>query len=95
MEGSFADAANNHGFKRSRWRRLVNQKIQDYLIAAIQNIRILVKHVKQRPFAVIANISELYLTFLEYFEKFSTNFKNNIFLGKIYYINKLKIKFLI
>jgi len=22
MEGSFADAANNHGFKRSRWRRL-------------------------------------------------------------------------
>lgn len=40
MEGSFADAANNHGFKRSRWRRLWRQQIQDYLIAAIQNIRI-------------------------------------------------------
>ena len=43
MEGSFADAANNHGFKRSRWRRLWRQQIQDYLIAAIQNIRILLR----------------------------------------------------
>ena len=41
MEQSFADAANNHGFKRARWRRLWRQQIQDYLIAAIQNIRIL------------------------------------------------------
>jgi hypothetical protein len=41
VEQSFADAANNHGFKRSRWRRLWRQQIQDYLIAAIQNIRIL------------------------------------------------------
>lgn len=41
MEQSFADAANNHGFKRSRWRRLWRQQVQDYLIAAIQNIRIL------------------------------------------------------
>lgn len=41
LEGSFADAANNHGFKRSRWRRLWRQQIQDYLIAAIQNVRIL------------------------------------------------------
>jgi hypothetical protein len=43
MEGSFADAANNHGFKRSRWRRLWRQQIQDWLIAAIQNIRTLLK----------------------------------------------------
>src|SRR3989441_1890983 len=43
MEGSFADAANNHGFKRSRWRRLWRQQIQDWLIAAIQNIRILLR----------------------------------------------------
>jgi len=43
MEGSFADAANNHGFKRARWRRLLNQQIQGYLIAAIQNIRILLR----------------------------------------------------
>src|SRR6266705_566809 len=44
MEASFADAANNHHFKRSRWRRLWRQQIQDYLIAAIQNVRILLKH---------------------------------------------------
>jgi len=44
MEGSFADAANNHHFKRARWRRLWRQQIQDYLIAAIQNVRILLKH---------------------------------------------------
>ena len=43
IEGSFADAANNHHFKRSRWRRLWRQQIQDYLIAAIQNVRILLK----------------------------------------------------
>src|SRR5881396_1520560 len=41
IERSFADAANNHHFKRARWRRLWRQQIQDYLIAAIQNIRIL------------------------------------------------------
>jgi hypothetical protein len=41
MEGSLADAANNHHFKRARWRRLRNQQIQDYLIAAIQNVHIM------------------------------------------------------
>lgn len=44
LEGSFADAANNHGFKRARWRRLWRQQIQDYLIATIQNVRILLRH---------------------------------------------------
>ena len=48
MEQSFADAANNHGFKRSRWRRLWRQAIQDYLIAAIQNVRILLRHLGRR-----------------------------------------------
>jgi len=49
LEGSFADAANNHGFKRARWRRLWRQQIQDYLIAAIQNIRILLSRTGLRP----------------------------------------------
>ena len=44
MEASFADAANNHHFKRARWRRLWRQQIQDYLIAAIQNVRILLAY---------------------------------------------------
>lgn len=43
MEGSFADAANNHGFKRARWRGLWRQQIQDWIIAAVQNLRILLK----------------------------------------------------
>ena len=49
MEGSFADAANNHGFKRSRWRRLWRQQIQDYLIATVQNARILIRHTRCTP----------------------------------------------
>ena len=54
MEGSFADAANNHGFKRARWRRLWRQQIQDYLIAAIQNIRILLARTVLKPAASAA-----------------------------------------
>jgi hypothetical protein len=52
VEGSFADAANNHGFKRSRWRRLWRQQIQDWMIAAIQNVRILMKRTVGKSKAV-------------------------------------------
>jgi len=38
MEGSFAQAANQYHFKRARWRRRWRQQIQDWLIAAVQNI---------------------------------------------------------
>lgn len=41
MEGSFAHAANRYHFKRSRWRRLWRQQIQDWLIAAVQNLALL------------------------------------------------------
>ncbi|MBL9191622.1 MAG: transposase [Opitutaceae bacterium] len=41
MEGSFARSSNLHHFKRARWRRLWRQRIQDWLIAAVQNIAIL------------------------------------------------------
>jgi transposase len=51
MEGSFADAANNHGFKRARWRGLWRQQIQDWLIAAIQNLRILMTRRPDGPSA--------------------------------------------
>lgn len=44
IEGSFADAANNHGLKRARWRGLLRQRIQDWLIATVQNLRILIKY---------------------------------------------------
>jgi len=52
MERSFADAANNHHFKRARWRGLWRQQIQDYLIAAIQNVRVLLAH--QNPSKSVA-----------------------------------------
>jgi len=54
MEASFADAANNHHFKRARWRRLWRQQIQDYLIAAIQNVRILLAHQNPKRSAAAA-----------------------------------------
>jgi transposase len=43
-EGSFADAANNHGFKQARWRGIMKMTIQNLLIAAAQNIRKLLRH---------------------------------------------------
>jgi transposase len=58
MEGSFANGANNHGFKRSRWRRLWRQQIQDYMIAAIQNVKILINHLEKDRKAAMACISE-------------------------------------
>jgi transposase len=54
MEGSFADATNCHGFKRSRWRRLWRQKIQNHLIAACQNVRILIRNGLPRPVAAVS-----------------------------------------
>jgi transposase len=54
MEASFADAANNHHFKRARWRRLWRQQIQDYLIASIQNVRILLAHQNPKHGAAVA-----------------------------------------
>jgi transposase len=54
MEKSFADATNNHHFKRARWRRLWRQQIQDYLIAAIQNVRILMAHQNSKRRAAMA-----------------------------------------
>ena len=56
IERSFADAANNHHFKRARWRRLWRQQIQDYLIAAIQNVRILLAHQNPKNSAATAMI---------------------------------------
>lgn len=53
MEGSFADASRHH-FKRSRWRRLRNQQIQDWIIAAVQNLKIFFRHQPQPLKAVAA-----------------------------------------
>jgi transposase len=48
-EGSFADAANNHGFKRMRFRGFEKAKIQNLMIAAIQNLRKLMRYGSIKP----------------------------------------------
>jgi len=47
-EGSFADAANNHGFKRCRWRGQIKADIQNLIIAAVQNLRKLLRYTKPK-----------------------------------------------
>lgn len=44
MERSFADGANLHGLKKARWRGHFRMQIQNHMISAVQNIRILIKH---------------------------------------------------
>jgi len=46
MERSFARAT-RYGYKRARWRRLWRVQIQEYLTAGIQNIMVLLRHVKE------------------------------------------------
>ncbi len=46
MERSFARAT-RYGFKRARWRRLWRVQIQEYLTSAIQNLVLLLRHVKE------------------------------------------------
>jgi len=44
MERSFADGSNLHGLKKARWRGYFRMQIQNHMISAVQNIRILIKH---------------------------------------------------
>jgi transposase len=47
MERSFA-RSKPYGYQRARWRRLWRVQIQEYLTAAIQNIMVLVRNVKEQ-----------------------------------------------
>ena len=61
MEGSFADAMNNYGAKRARWRRRKRQEIQSWMIAAVQNIRILLQQAG-KPSVAAAAVLALHAT---------------------------------
>jgi len=64
MEGSFGQAVRHH-FKRSRYRGLWRQRIQDHLIAAVQNIKKLAHMPKKR--ATSASITSIvYIFTLQY-----------------------------
>jgi transposase len=52
MERSYA-RSKRYGFKRARWRRLWRVQIQEYLTAAIQNMMVLVKNVKEHDRAAV------------------------------------------
>ena len=58
MEGNFADAANNHGLKRARWRGMWRQRIQSCMIAAVQNLRILIRRGGNGPGSGAGALSE-------------------------------------
>ena len=64
MERSFAQASNEHHFKRARWRRVWRQQIQDYLIAAVQNIAILIKHLPKAQTGIAAGRREAVSTLM-------------------------------
>jgi IS5 family transposase len=55
-EGSFADAANRHGYKRARWRGLVGLTIQNLLIAAAQNLRKLLRASRRRTAVALCSV---------------------------------------
>lgn len=59
VEGSFADAANNHGFKRARWRGIVAMTIQNVMIAAIQNLRKLMRALRKKTEAKAEKLADL------------------------------------
>ena len=53
MERCFAQGK-RFGLKRARWRGQWRVKIQDYLIAAVQNIELLSAHAWPKPGVVLA-----------------------------------------
>ena len=59
MERSFADDTNCHGLKHARWRGLWRQAIQDLLIATVQNLRKLIRHLSQSHPELAPHLSEL------------------------------------
>jgi hypothetical protein len=85
MEGSFAQSANCHGCKRSRWRRLWRQQIQDWLIAACQNVKTLVSAIRSGPGTMEGrgrNRAALALdSILERLRHFAARFRQTITLG--------------
>jgi len=56
-EGSFADAANNHGFKRARFRGIEKVQIQNLMIAATQNLRKLMRYICRRSARQVFNLA--------------------------------------
>jgi len=63
MERSFAQGT-RFGLKRARWRGQWRVQIQDYLIAVVQNIQLLVAHAWPKPRAAVATATDMALRFV-------------------------------
>ncbi len=63
MERSFAHGT-RFGLKRARWRGQWRVQIQDYLIAVVQNIQLLVAHAWPKPRAAVATATDTALRFV-------------------------------
>jgi len=75
-ERSFAWST-RYGFKRARWRRLWRMEIQDFLIAAVQNISILIK----QPKGIVSKINVRTEQVRQYYETPTLNgFMEAVFL---------------
>jgi len=62
-EGSFADAANHHGYKRARWRGLTGMTIQNLLVATAQNLRKLLRAWRRRPAGALVSLKVAWHSF--------------------------------
>jgi IS5 family transposase len=71
MEGIFAEAKDNHGLDRARYRGRSKMQIQAYLIASVQNLKRLAGHLP----AIAAALQESAAGTLEVFS--STFFQRN------------------
>jgi hypothetical protein len=58
MERSFARGT-WYGFDRARWRRLWRVQIQEYLIAAIQNIDVLLRYGNQPKKSLLVKVNQV------------------------------------
>jgi hypothetical protein len=58
MERSFARGT-WYGFDRARWRRLWRVKIQEYLIAAVQNIEVLLRYGEQPKKSLLVKVNQV------------------------------------
>ena len=63
MERSFAQGS-RYGLKRARWRGRWRVQIQDYLIAIVQNIELLMAHARPKPRAVMATATDTAIRFV-------------------------------
>lgn len=81
VEGSFGQATRHH-LKRSRYRRLWRQRIQDWIICAVQNIKLILQHekplnkvIESQRYASI-QLSELKIRFLHLISHHLKGFKD-------------------